>query len=208
MNVRKRLSSLRVALKPVTSFPYILIIFGLTGLAAALAFAAEKEHLLKNPGIELACNLNPVYSCSNVFLSPQAQIVGVSNEYFGIAIFGALITVGVVILAGATMKKWFWQLFILGMIGAMAVVFWFFYQSVYVIGSLCIFCSIVWLSTWTITVAGFSWMYDTKLLPTSAVPQRIFKVIREYNVLIWFLLLFLFATLIVKHFWYYYGQYF
>lgn len=195
-------------IKSLQKFPLVLVIFGLIGLSASIAIAAEKEHLLNNPGTDLPCNLNPIYSCSNVFMSEQSHILGVSNEYLGIAVFGALIALGVVLLAGATLKKWFWLLFLAGMAGSMAVVFWFFYQSVYVIGSLCIFCSIVWFSTWTITVVGFSWLVDTKQFTVKKQYQPILSALRSYSALIWFLLILSFATLIVRHFWYYYGQYF
>ena len=195
-------------IKSIEKFPLVLLVFGLIGLAASIAIAAEKEHLLKNPGTELACNINPIYSCSNVFMSEQSHILGISNEYLGIAVFGALIAVGVVLFAGARLKRWFWQLFLLGMLGSMAVVFWFFYQSVYVIGSLCIFCSIVWFSTWTITVTGFSWIVDTKQIVIKKRYEKLVSIVRKNAALIWFLLVLTFATLILHHFWYYYGQYF
>jgi hypothetical protein len=75
-NVKKNLTALKL-------FPVFLIVFGAFGLFASGAIAVEKEHLLKNPETELVCNLNPIYSCSNVFLSKQSQAFGVSNELSG-----------------------------------------------------------------------------------------------------------------------------
>ncbi len=189
------------------AFPVLLLIFGLTGLLASGAIAVEKEHLLKNPSTELPCNINPVYSCSNVFLSPQSQTFGVSNEYVGIAVFAVLITLGVVLLAGAELKKWFWYAFMAGMLGFMGMVVWFFIQSVYVIGSLCIFCSIVWFSAWTITVSGFAWLTDNGILAHQKY-NKLLQFMRRNVWLLWFMLILTFATLIVRHFWEYYGQYF
>lgn len=189
-------------------FPILLILFGLTGLLASGAIAIEKEHLLKNPGVELLCNINPIYSCSNVFMSPQSQIFGVSNELAGIAVFAVLITVGVVLLAGAKLKSWFWYLFLAGMIGFMLMVLWFFKQSVYVIGSLCIFCSIVWFSAWAITTSGFAWMYDSGYLKVTSKYGQILTTIRKYIILIWMLFIVMLVSLMLNHFWYYYGQYF
>ncbi len=189
-------------------FPFFLIFFGLLGMLASGAIAIEKEHLLKHPEVELICNINPVYSCSNVFMSPQSQILGVSNEYIGIAIFAVLLTVGVVVLAGAKLKNWFWYAFLAGMLGFMMMVLWFFRQSVYVIGSLCIFCSIVWFSAWAITTSGFCWMYDNGYLSGLKKYDKVLSLIRRNSVLIWFLFIVTLAGLILKHFWYYYGQYF
>lgn len=196
-------------LKALKLFPVFLILFGVTGLLASGAIAVEKEHLLKNPGTELLCNINPIYSCSNVFMSPQSQIMGVSNELAGIAVFAVLVTVGVVLLAGAKLKNWFWYVFLAGMFGFMLMVIWFFRQSVYVIGSLCIFCSIVWFSAWAITTSGFAWMYDNGLLKTkSKSGNKLLLSVRKNIILIWFLFIVILASLMLNHFWYYYGQYF
>lgn len=189
-------------------FPIFLIAFGVVGMFASGAIAVEKEHMLKHPEVELLCNINPVYSCSNVFMSPQSQIAGVSNEYLGIAIFAVLITVGMVLLAGAKMKNWFWYAFLAGMLGFMLMVLWFFRQSVYVIGSLCIFCSMVWFSAWAITTTGFSWMYDNGYLDKFKKYDKLLLFVRKNIVLIWFLFILTLASLILQHFWFYYGQYF
>ncbi len=192
---------------PKKLFPIALIIFGIIGLSASAAISIEKEHTLKNPGFESICNINPIYSCSNVFLSPQSKILGVSNELAGIAVFAVLITVGVMLLAGAQLKKWFWYAFMLGMLGFMLMVIWFFSQSVYVIGALCIFCSIVWFSAWAITTIGFAWLYDNKLLDFHRC-KKVLKFVRNNIALIWFFFILVLATLMLNHFWYYYGQYF
>ena len=188
------------------AFPLILIIFGLTGLLASSTINIEKVSLLKNPDVALVCDINPIYSCGNVINSKQASIFGFSNELMGIAMFSAIITVGVIVLSGTKLKPWIWKLFMLGMVGSMAFVLWFFYQSVYVIGSLCIFCSIVWFSTWTITTALFAWAYDQKLVNVPNNLQKIVAVKRKYIISIWLVLIFLMIALIIKHFWFFYGS--
>lgn len=200
-NVKKNLTALKL-------FPVFLIVFGAFGLLASGAIAVEKEHLLKNPETELVCNLNPIYSCSNVFLSKQSQAFGVSNELLGIAIFAALITLGVTLFAGAKMKNWLWYTYLAGMLGFMAMVVWFFGQSVYVIGSLCIFCSCVWFSAWTLTTTGFAWIYDSGYLKVSKKYDRVLRFFRRNIISIWLVFLLTLVGLVLNHFWYYYGQYF
>ena len=187
------------------AFPIILIIFGLTGLLASSAINIEKVALLKDPNSELVCNINPIYSCGNVINSKQSSIFGFSNELMGIAMFSAIITVGVLVLSGSKLKPWIWKLFMLGMVGSMAFVLWFFYQSVYVIGSLCIFCSIVWFSTWTISTALFAWAYDEKIITAPAGMQKIVAIKRKYIISIWLILILTLVSLILKHFWFFYG---
>jgi len=188
------------------AFPLILIIFGLTGLLASSAISIEKTALLKDPSSELVCNINPIYSCGNVINSEQASVLGFSNELIGIAVFASIVTVGVVVLSGSKLNPWIWKVFMLGMVGSMAFVLWFFYQSVYVIGSLCIFCTIVWLSTWTITTALFAWIYDQKLISVPGGLQKIVAVKRKYIISIWLGLILLIIALIIKHFWFFYGS--
>ncbi len=191
------------------SFPYILIVMGAIGFLASATINVKKAHLLANPTADLGCNLNPVYSCGSVLSTPQAEIFGFSNELLGIGMFAAIVTLGVLLLAGGVFKAWLWRIYLLGMAGSMAFVFWFFYQSVYNINALCIFCSFVWFATWTVTVAGAAWTYDRGYWPTlPPALRRIAAWLRQRVLYVWLALIVLFAGLILHHFWYYYGQYF
>ncbi len=190
--------------KFVRTFPFVLILFGIIGASASAIISTEKFHLVENPGVKLNCDLNPVYSCGNIINSDQSSLFGVSNELVGLFMFTVLLTTGVVMLAGAKMQDWYWKLFLLGM-GAFALsVGWFFYQSVYVLNFLCIYCSIVWFGGWAITIRGYAWVYDQKILPSN----KLTTTVREYAFLIWFLVIVLAVVLVLEHFWYYYGQYF
>ena len=118
--------------------------------------------------------------------------------------FSALITVGVVLISGAKVNKWFWRVFMFGMVGFMLSVVRLFYVSVYQISALCILCSAVWFSGWVITASGFAWLYDEKQIPKS----KITGYIRRNIVGFWILLLMVAVFLALNHFWYYYGKYF
>ncbi len=195
-------------LNPKTVFPIILILFGLVGAVASVTINVEKTSLLKHPLESLSCDLNPVYSCAQIINTKQSTVLGVSNELLGIAMFSILLTTGVVLLAGANIKPWFWRLFLAGMLGFMAFVLWLFYQSVYSIGFLCILCSTAWFSGWAITTSGFAWMYDMRLLGNSRRFASVLNYIRKNIIGIWVSLLLILAILVLKHFWYYYGMYF
>ena len=204
---KTRLASWQKHIQVTKIFPHILVLFGMVGLLASSILIIEKITLLREPAADLSCNLNPIYSCSNVIKSEQAEVLGFPNELMGIAMFAALITLGVVLFAKAKLPNWFWKLFALGMLGSMSFVIWFFYQSVYVVGSLCIFCSSIWFSTWTISVVGYSWLYDKGFfqLKEGSILARIASLLRKNVGLVWFLFILLIATLILNHFWYYYG---
>lgn len=185
-----------------------LLIFGATGLAASVAISIEKTELIKNPESKLVCDLNPVYSCGKIIDSAPSQTLGLPNEILGMIMFSVLITVGVIMLTGAVMKKWFWQLFLVGMLGFMISVIRLFYISVYDIGALCVLCSAVWFSGWTITTAGYAWVYDQGILKTKKRYGSALKFIRRNIVGFWLLLIMIFIFVALNHFWYYYGQYF
>lgn len=189
-------------------FPVFMAVFSSLGLVASVILSAEKVHLLQNPDAELLCNINPVYSCQSVILSDQASIFGFSNELIGIAFFGGMLALALGMLAKAKYDAWLHKLAWLGLLGSMAMVVWFFYQSVYNINALCVYCSIVWFATWTLFVGYTRWLITSK---TIELPKRC-KVVANgfvaYAPTVWFLLIALFATLILHHFWYYYGTYF
>jgi uncharacterized membrane protein len=201
---KKTNTTLRRIWMLVKSFPFVLIMFGMIGAASSTIISIEKFHLVENPGVKLDCDLNPVYSCGNIINSDQSSLFGVSNELVGLFMFTVLITTGVVMLAGAKMKDWYWKLFLLGMGAFVLSIGWFFYQSVYVLNFLCIYCSIVWFSGWAITTRGYAWVYDQKILPRN----KLTTTVREFAFLIWFLVIVLAIVLVLEHFWYYYGQYF
>ena len=201
-------SKLKKSWSKLNKFPLLIIVFSIIGLSASMMIAIEKVHLLEDPNAELSCSINPIYSCQSVITSDQASILNIPNELIGIAFFGGIMALGLAILAGAKYKAWLHKLTWLGLFGSMAVVVWFFYQSVYSIGALCIYCSIVWFSTWTIFMSYSWWLIDRKVitLPKSLDSLSIFND-KKNVLLVWFLLIILFAFLILSHFWYYYGQY-
>jgi hypothetical protein len=60
------------------------------------------------------------------------------------------------LLAGARFARWFWALFNAGLAGALAFVIWLIGQSIFVLGTLCPWCMLVWLVTiplfWVVTL--------------------------------------------------------
>ena len=66
------------------------------------------------------------------------------------------IAVGVGMLAGARFSRWFWLLFNAGMLGALGFVVWLISVSIFVLGTLCPWCMVVWSVTipmfWVLTL--------------------------------------------------------
>lgn len=152
--------------------PYILIIGSLIGLWASFVLTVDTIKIIKNPGVELPCNLNPFISCTSVATTWQSQVFGFPNSLLGIIAFSMLFSIGIMLHFGGPnsslldkisgenrARKPLWLLVNLGTLAAMIFVMWFFYQSVYSIGSLCIYCMIVWVVTWPIFLYTTIWNF-------------------------------------------------
>src|SRR5688572_21537141 len=129
--------------------PWLLIICGIVGLLAAGVIMVDKVKILEDPSFSPACDINPVVSCGSVMQSEQANAFGFPNPIIGLAAFPIIIITGVVMLAGAQLKRWYWIGLQLGTIFGIGFVHWLFYQSVYNIGALCPYCMAVWVVTIT-----------------------------------------------------------
>jgi uncharacterized membrane protein len=140
-------------------------------------------------------------------LSEQGQKFSVPNMYLGFGAFASIAVVGIAMLAGAKMKRWFWlgmQIGVtLGMLGVMGL----FVDSVYIIHALCPICMTIWVCT--ITAFWYVTLYniDSKIivLPKGKTTE-IYHWVRRHHIdllILWFLII---AAFILKHFWYYYGR--
>ena len=121
-----------------------LLVSGLGSWLAAFTLSREGYALAKT-GATPSCDINPFFSCGSVMESWQATVFfGTPNQLFGVAGFMVIATVGAAMLAGATMRRWFWVGMTLGIFAAYAWLMWMFYQAVFAIGFLCLYCMVVW----------------------------------------------------------------
>ncbi|WP_247597385.1 MULTISPECIES: vitamin K epoxide reductase family protein [unclassified Leifsonia] len=139
-----------------TVLAIFLIVAGAIGLWAAFMLTMDKFHLLENPDAQLSCNFSLLVGCTKNLNSWQGSLFGFPNPLLGLIGWTATIAVGVGVLAGARFAKWFWMLFNLGVIGAMALVIFLITQSITVLNVLCPWCMVTWLVTiptfWAVTL--------------------------------------------------------
>ncbi|RGE19274.1 vitamin K epoxide reductase family protein [Leucobacter sp. wl10] len=137
------------------AFAIFLIVAGALGWWAAFNLTVEKIELLKDPGVELACDFSVLVQCGKNLDSPQGAVFGFPNPIIGLGGFVAPIAVGFGVLAGARYARWFWIAFHVGIVGALAFVVWLISQSIFVLGTLCPWCMVVWSVTiplfWAVT---------------------------------------------------------
>ena len=121
-----------------------LIGLGAVGFIASFILMLEKMELIKNPNYVPSCSINPLFSCSNVILSPESSAFGFPNPLIGITTFAVVITIGFAILAGAKFKPWFWQGLQIGVIFGISFATWLMSETFFEIRSLCLYCMVVW----------------------------------------------------------------
>ncbi|MGP3926355.1 vitamin K epoxide reductase family protein [Streptomyces sp. 8N616] len=126
---------------------WLLVITAAAGLLASWVITLDKFKLLEDPNFQPGCSLNPIVSCGNIMKSEQAEAFGFPNPMLGLVTYGAVLAIGMGLIAGARYRRWFWLGLNAGTLFGVGFCTWLQYQSLYVIGSLCLWCSLAWIAT-------------------------------------------------------------
>lgn len=186
---------------------WILSLTGAGGVFASLMLSIEEFHHLKHPAQKLACDLNPLVGCGSILDTWQGHaFLGIPNQFFGLAAFAALTTLGVLLLAGIKYPRWIWKGLQLGMLGGVLFVVWFMFESLFVLNHLCPYCMLTWFVTfmaaWYTTV--YNLQAKTFTLPKSLKKIGDFAVRHHVDILV---SVYLVITLgILWRFWDFFGQ--
>jgi len=137
-----------------------LILAGLAGLTAAYNLSIDKVTAIISPTTALNCDRSLLVQCSENLRSWQGSLFGFPNPLIGLGGFVVPLVIGIALLAGIRFGRWFWVAFNIGVIGAIAFVIFLISQSVFVIGTLCLWCALVW--TFTIPLFWIVTLYNLK----------------------------------------------
>jgi uncharacterized membrane protein len=192
---------MRVTLKQ--TIPYIFLVAGVIGTVASFALTFDKIHVLKDPSYVPSCNINPILSCGSVMATEQASVLGVPNTIFGLMAFSMLIMLGVVLLAGATFKRWLWLLINAGALSGFLFFMYLYFQGVFRIHAICPWCFVVWL-----IVPPVLWYTTLYNLREGHLKARFIKprikawILRHHGDILlgWYLVFF---GILLNRFWYY-----
>jgi uncharacterized membrane protein len=175
---------------------------GAIGFVASFVLTAELIRLLEDPAYVPSCSFNPVLSCGSVMQTWQAGVLGFANTLAGIAAFAVVTTIGVVLLAGAALPRWFWLGLEAGTIAGTVFVHWLIYQSLYEIGALCPYCMVVWIVTVPIFWYVTAHLVQAGHIRASARVRRVLVRNGGPVLVLWFLAL---TVLILVRFWDYWS---
>jgi uncharacterized membrane protein len=170
---------------------WTILVTGLAGLVAAFVLMVEKIHLLEDPNTALGCDIGPFVACAPVMTSPAASLFGFPNQILGLVCFTIVVTTAVVTLTGARLPRWYWRAFAIGTVLAGVFITWLQYQSIFVIGSLCAWCMLVWAATIPLIVTTLGYSLSTHSIGGPAL-RPLGSFLRRYAisvVVVWYLLI-------------------
>lgn len=125
-------------------FAVFSIVLGAIGWFAAFELLTEYIKTLQNPNYVPNCSVSLLVTCGPNMGSWQGSLFGFSNTIIGVSAFVAPIAVGVALLAGARFSRWFWTIYQIGLFGGFIFICWLATQSIFVLGTLCPWCMVVW----------------------------------------------------------------
>ncbi|MDX3238219.1 vitamin K epoxide reductase family protein [Streptomyces sp. ME03-5709C] len=160
------------------AFTWLLVICGALGLLASWVITIDKFKLLEDPNFVPGCSLNPIISCGNIMKSEQAAAFGFPNPMIGMAAYPVVIALAMGMFAGARYRRWFWLGLQAGTLFGVGFVTWLQYQSLYNIGSLCLWCSLAWVVT--IALFWYTLVHNVKhgVIPA---PARVRGLVLEFH---------------------------
>ena len=138
------------------AFGIVLVLAGLAGLTAAYNLSLDKVTIILDPGASLGCNVSLLVQCGKNLGTWEGSLFGFPNPLIGLGGYAAVLLIGIATLAGVRYPRWWWVAFNIGVMGATAFICFLIYSSVFVISTLCLWCSLVWLVTiptfWLVTI--------------------------------------------------------
>ena len=154
-------------------FAAVLLVAGIVGWLASGQLVLERLALYADPGYITSCDLNPFVSCGEVFRTWQAAVFGFPNPLIGLVGFAVVITTGMAVLAGARLRRWYWLGLQAGITLGAAFTVWLWFQALFVISILCIYCMLVWAVMIVLTVFVTARNAARGVLPVPAPAARL-----------------------------------
>ncbi len=169
------------------------------GLVASFIDTVNKISLLKNAHVSLTCNLNSVFSCTNVLNAHQSSVFGFPNSMMCIVFFSLTLSAGLIAWFGGSIISYLRYIYQFLAVFFAGFGYWFFWQSIYNLHSICIPCVFCYAGVLTINAAWVRLNY--KNLP---VDKKFVKVLSRVvssgaDIFFWILIaLSIFAETLLK----------
>lgn len=151
--------------RPEFGMGVFLTVAGVAGFFAALRLTVDKVGTFIDPGTAPSCDVSILVQCGKNLGSWQGSLFGFPNPLLGVGGWIAVIAVGIMVLSRLRFGRWFWVIFNVGVVGALVLVCWLIYESIFVLGTLCPWC----MATWAVTIPTF-WLVTLYNLKSGHIP--------------------------------------
>ena len=122
----------------------ILVVAGIVGAVSTFILVMERLALYTDPQHKTSCDISPFISCGSVMASWQAKLFGFPNQFIGIVAFTIILLTAALFISRVVLPRWYWVALYAGTTLGMTMIVWLWYQSLYSIGALCLYCMAVW----------------------------------------------------------------
>ncbi|WP_308492737.1 vitamin K epoxide reductase family protein [Microbacterium terrisoli] len=134
--------------RPRAGMAIFWIVAGVIAWAVSFLIYLEYVGQLTDAPPRFSCDFSPFITCGPNLLSPLGNLLGFTNAIIGMVLFLGPVFAGVGALAApAGMRAWYWRTFALFGLAGFVLVHVFAYNSVFVYGTLCPWCMVIWLMT-------------------------------------------------------------
>jgi uncharacterized membrane protein len=124
-----------------------MLLLGALGLLASVGLTIERVLVAMDPTHIPSCSLNPIITCTAAMLSEQGSLFGFPNPILGVAGFPVMMATGAALMAGASMRAWYWTGALAGVVLGVVFVHFLVVTSLWSIEALCPYCMVVWAAT-------------------------------------------------------------
>ncbi|KAA1425205.1 vitamin K epoxide reductase family protein [Mumia zhuanghuii] len=153
-----------------SALAWLMAVGGAIGVLASSILTYDKIALLLDGDKKLACSFNVWVDCGGVVSSSQSSLFGFPNTFLGMIGFAVVTTLGVLLLSGVRLPEWFWVGLQVGVVLAIALIFFLQFTSIFDLYKLCPYCMVVW----TVTIPLFVSVTARNLrswAPTAAITR-------------------------------------
>jgi uncharacterized membrane protein len=157
------------------------------GLVASFWDTVDRISLLKNAHVSLTCNLNSVFSCSSVLNAHQSSVFGFPNSMMCIVFFSLTLSAGLIAWFGSSIISYLRYVYQFLAVFFAGFGYWFFWQSIYNLRSICVLCVFCYAGVLTINAAWVRLNY--KDLPVGKKSTKVLNrlVSSGADIFFWFL---------------------
>ncbi len=121
---------------PNTVIGTTLVVGSVVAFFAAFRLSVDKVGTYIDPATAPSCNYSVIVQCGVNLRSWQGSLFGFPNPVLGVGGWIAVLVIGILILSGARQARWFSIALNVGMLGALTLVGWLIYQSIFRLGTL------------------------------------------------------------------------